>query len=59
MKGVRTGKGSVIAAGATVVKDVPSYSIYISKDLIKQRFTEEEIIEHERILRQKGKYIEL
>lgn len=49
-KGVTIGKGSVIAGAATVVKDVPPYSIYISKDKILPRFTKEQIIEHEKIL---------
>lgn len=54
LKGVTIGKGSVIGAGATVVKNVPPYSIYISKNLIKKRFTDEQITEHEEKLRAKG-----
>lgn len=49
-KGVTIGKGSVIAGAATVVKDVPPYSIYISKDKIIPRFTPEQIVEHERLI---------
>lgn len=52
-KGVTIGRGSVIAGAATVVKDVPPYSIYISKDKILPRFTQEQIIEHERLLYEK------
>jgi len=52
LKGVRIGRGSVIAAGAVVTKDIAPYSIYINKDLIKRRFTEEQIIEHERLMRE-------
>ena len=48
LKGVTIGEGSVIAAGATVLKDVPPYSIYISKDKIIPRFTEEEILLHKK-----------
>ena len=52
-KGVTIGRGSVIAGAATVVKDVPPYSIYISKDKVLPRFTEEQIKEHERIIKEK------
>ena len=38
LKGVTIHKGSVIAAGAVVVKDVPEYSVYYSKDSIRPRF---------------------
>ena len=50
LKGVRIGRGSIIAASAVVLKDVPPYSVYISKDKIIPRFTREQIIEHERLL---------
>lgn len=50
-KGVTIGRGSVIAGAATVVKDVPPYSIYISKDKILPRFTAEQIKEHERLIK--------
>ena len=53
-KGVTVGRGSVIAGGAAVVKDIPPYSIYISQDRILPRFTEEQIREHEAILKQRG-----
>lgn len=52
-KGVTIGRGSVIAGAATVVKDVPPYSIYISKDKILPRFTKEQIVEHEKKLYEK------
>lgn len=52
-KGVTIGRGSVIAGGATVTKDVPPYSIYISRDKILRRFTDEQIAEHERLLKEK------
>lgn len=38
LKGVTIGEGSVVAAGAVVVKDVPPYSIYLSKNDIRPRF---------------------
>ncbi|MDY4635687.1 MAG: acyltransferase [Candidatus Limivicinus sp.] len=53
LKGVRIGKGSVVAAGAVVPCDVPPYSIYIAKDKIRPRFTEEQIRIHEQMIREK------
>ncbi len=53
LKGVHIGKGSVIGAGALVTKDIPNYSIYVGTPpahRIFPRFTEEEILEHERLL---------
>lgn len=52
-KGVTIGRGSVIAGGATVVRDIPPYSVYISKDLIRPRFSKEQIVEHEKLLLEK------
>lgn len=51
LNGVTIGRGAIVAAGAVVTKDVPPYSIVggVNK-ILKYRFLEEEIKEHERIL---------
>ena len=54
LKGVTIGEGSVVAAGAVVLKDVPPYSIYISKDKILPRFTEEGLVLHKEKLQLKN-----
>ncbi len=52
LKGVTVGRGSIIAAGTLVNKSVPAYSVVggIPARILKMRFTEKEIEEHERIL---------
>jgi len=49
LKGVTIGRGSIIAAGAVVTKDIPSYSVAggVPAKVIKQRYSKEEIEEHE------------
>lgn len=53
LKGVTIGRGAVVAAGAVVVKDVPRYAIVGGNPakIIKYRFTEEQIAQHEAILK--------
>lgn len=50
LSGVRIGRGSVVAAGAVVIHDVPPYSIVAGTPakVVRMRFTPSEIAEHER-----------
>ena len=52
LKGGTIGRGSVVAAGAVVTRSCPPYSIIggVPAKIIRARFTDEEIVEHERIL---------
>ena len=54
LKGTRIGEGSVIAAGAVVLGNIPPYSVYISKHKIIPRFSDEKLSEHLRIMREKS-----
>lgn len=49
LSGVKIGRGSIVAAGSVVVKDIPSYSIVAGNPskIIKRRFNDEEISLHE------------
>lgn len=52
LKGIHIGRGSVVAAGAVVTKDVAPYSVVggVPARFIKYRFTAEEILRHEKEL---------
>lgn len=52
LSGVTVGTGSVIAAGAVVTRDIPPYSIVAGNPakILKKRFTDTQISEHETLL---------
>ena len=52
LKGVSIHRGAIVAAGSIVIKDVPSYAIVAGNPakVIKYRFTEDEISQHEQAL---------
>ena len=52
LKDVTIGRGSVVAAGAVVTKSCSPYSIIggVPAKVLKMRYTQDEIIEHEKAL---------
>ncbi len=56
LHGVTVGRGSIVAAGAIVTKDVPRYSIVagVPAQVIKYRWSADAIAEHERDLYLRG-----
>ena len=51
LKGVTIGKGSVIGGGAIITSNIVPYSVVVGVNkVVKKRFTEEEIIRHEKLL---------
>ena len=53
LKGVTIGRGSIIHAGAVVSHNIKPYTIYVNDGLKVSRFSDEEIQEHERLLKEK------
>jgi maltose O-acetyltransferase len=55
----RIGRGSIIAAGSVVVKDVPNYAIVGGNpsSIIKMRFTAEQIENHEKLIKDKSEFL--
>ena len=60
LKGVTVGRGSVIAAGCVIIKDVPPYTIYggVPGKVLKNRFSLEEVIMHEKKIYPKEKRLD-
>ena len=52
LKGVKVGRGSIVAAGAVVTKSVPPYSIVagVPAKLVRWRFSVEDVLAHEESL---------
>lgn len=52
LKGVTVGRGSIVAAGAVITKNIPPYSVAggVPARIIKQRWPVETIMQHEELL---------
>ncbi len=52
LNGVHVGRGSIIAAGSVVNKDVPPYSIVggVPAKVLKRRFSSDDILKHEALI---------
>ena len=52
LAGVTIGRGAIVAMGSVVTKDVAPYTIVggVPARVIRSRFTEEEVIKHDRML---------
>lgn len=53
MKGVTIGRGSIIHAGTVISRRVKPYTIYVSDKMKINRFSDEQIQEHEKKLKEK------
>lgn len=54
LKGVTIGRGSIIHSGQVIEKSIKPYTVYINEKIQIKRFSEEEIVEHEKILKERG-----